>query len=72
MGRILLLSMMMVAWSFQAQNGTNCPVVENTAQVFCETQGEGNIFYRPAVEHLEASANGDGVVWVATETSEEP
>ena len=72
MGRILLLSMMMVAWSFQAQNGTNCPVVENTAQVFCETQGEGNFFYRPAVEHLEASANGDGVVWFATETSEEP
>lgn len=73
MGRILLLSMMLAAWSFQAQEPSdNCPVVENTVQIFCETQGEGNFFYRPAVKHLEASANGEEIVWFDTETSEEP
>src|SRR5690606_38052986 len=72
MGRILLLSMMVAAWTFQVQGQTNCPEVENTVQVFCESQGEGNFFYRPAVKHLEASANGDDILWFDTETSEEP
>src|SRR5690606_9962593 len=71
MGRILLLSMMiMTGWSFQAQE--NCPVVENPSQVFCESEGEGNFFYRPAVKHLEATANGEDLVWYDTATSDAP
>lgn len=73
MGRILLLSMMMCVWGFQAQEpSNNCPVVENTVQVFCESQGEGNFYYRPAVQHLLASANGDEIAWYGEADSAEP
>ena len=63
MGRILLFSFMM---TFGVAAAQNCPIVDDVTQTFCQSEGTGNDYYRPAVKHLSATANGDEVAWYAT------
>src|SRR5690606_31132299 len=65
-------ALIMINISNQDDPDQNCPIVTNTSKVFCESQGEGNDFYRPAVSHLEATATEEAVVWFDSELSEEP
>ena len=68
MGRILLFSMML---TFGVAAAQNCPTVDDVTQTFCQSEGSGNDYYRPAVQHLSATANGDAVAWYATADSDE-
>ena len=48
----------------------NCPVVAEVIQTFCESEGTGNNYYRPAIKHLAAESND--LAWYATAVSDEP
>ncbi|NJW53471.1 T9SS type A sorting domain-containing protein [Salinimicrobium oceani] len=51
------------------QDPENCPTVFQSIQTFCESQGTGNNYYRPAIKHLVAES--DDLAWYATADSEE-
>lgn len=69
MGRILLLSMLLCAWTMQAQiEPSGCPVVENDHQSFCESLG-GDDFHRPRISDLAVTDTGTGVTWYDSATS---
>ena len=44
----------------------SCPTVDETTQTFCQSEGSGNDYYRPAVRHLSATANGDDIAWYSS------
>lgn len=70
MDRILLMSMILFSWTFQAQMPEDdCPTVDNAEQMFCQSQGTGNDYYQPTLAHLEVNATEDGVLWYDTPTS---
>lgn len=70
MERILLMSMILFSWTFQAQVMENdCPTVDSAEQMFCQSQGTGNDYYQPTIAHLQVNATEDGVVWYDTPTS---
>jgi large repetitive protein len=64
--RILLLSAIVLN---QQDPEENCPIVAESVQTFCESEGTGNNYYRPAIKHL--SAESDDLAWYATADSEE-
>ena len=68
---LLLLLTTMGFFQLQGQsNSPNCPVVTETTQTFCESEGTGNNYYRPAVKHLIAESND--LAWYASADSTEP
>ncbi|MGM0932815.1 MAG: T9SS type A sorting domain-containing protein [Bacteroidota bacterium] len=69
MGRFLLTLLFLLTFSFSSVG--QCPVITESVQSFCESEGTGNYFHKPMISDLIVSDGGDGVVWYADPSSTE-
>lgn len=53
------------------QDPEACPVIAEDVQVFCESEGTGNNFYRPTVSHLAVASGEESLVWYASAQGQE-
>ncbi|WP_026837771.1 T9SS type A sorting domain-containing protein [Gillisia sp. JM1] len=70
MERTLLSTIFLFVLSFNTFSfDLNCPIVANSSQSLCSSEGTGNNFHKPRISDLIASDGGAGIAWFESSSS---
>jgi hypothetical protein len=70
MERTLLSTIFLFVLSFNTFSfDLNCPIVSNSSQSFCSSEGTGNNYHKPRISDLVAADGGAGIAWFESSSS---